>query len=102
MCIGAADYFAGAGAPGALAAALTAVARICPATVLICGCTFGTAAALSHHTMASSFLPPFCSAKARRTMYAGSGPGLASTALWNPAAAASYFLRVMFACQIGR
>ena len=57
-------------------------------------------ATLSHHTMASSFFPPDCSAEARRTMYAGSGRELASTALLNAAAAASYFLRVRFARPI--
>src|ERR1017187_95434 len=93
------SYFAGGGGAGALAAAaaFTAWALICAAAALTCGCTFGPAAALSHHSMASSYFPPLCSAKARRTMYAGSGADAESTALLNPAAAASYFLRVRFA-----
>src|ERR1035438_2385560 len=93
------SYFAGGGATGALAAAasFTDAALICAATAFTCGCTFGTASALSHQAMDSSYLPPFCSANARRTIYAGSAADAVSTALLNPAAAASYFLRVRFA-----
>ena len=92
------NYFACGGAPPvALPPAFTDPARICVARLLIVGCTSGMANTLSHHRMASSCFPPNCNAEASRTMYAGSGRELVSTALWNAAAAASYFLRVRFA-----
>src|SRR5258708_6635304 len=93
------NYFASP-PPGALPPALTAAARIEAATDLICACTSGIAVTLSHNAMASSFLPADCSADASRTMYAGSGRELASTALLNAAAAASSFFPARLARPI--